>query len=245
MSGRPDPLRIGVLTPHASPGPEEEFPAMATGCLATRVVHVGPPGDPPTTPTVLRALTAAPVLDEAANVLLAEFIDAVAYASTTSAYVIGFDAELAMVSRLATRLAVPVVSTCASAVQALRVLEVERVALIGAPWFDAELNELGAAYFRSQGFDVVFSRSAELSQDPSRIEPTAVYEWTSQHVGDEAQGIFIGGNGFRAARAIEPLETAIGRPVLTSNQVLLWDLLTRTGVRCEIHGYGRLFAPGS
>jgi maleate isomerase len=237
-----EPLRIGVLTPHASPGPEEEFPAMAPGCLATRVVDVGPPGDPPTTPPVLRALTAAAVLDEAARTLLADSIDAVGYASTTSAYVIGFDAEMAMVSRLATRLAVPVAATCASAVQALRVLEVEGVALIGAPWFETELNELGAAYFRSQGFEVVFSRSAELSQDPSRIEPAAVYEWTSQRVGDDAEAVFIGGNGFRAAGAIEPLESALGRPVLTSNQVLLWNLLERTGARCEINGYGRLFS---
>jgi maleate cis-trans isomerase len=61
-----------------------------------------------------------------------------------------FEAEMAVVSRLATRLAVPVVSTCASAVRALRVFEVERVVLIGAPWFD-EFNDLGAAYFPKSG----------------------------------------------------------------------------------------------
>jgi maleate cis-trans isomerase len=64
-----------------------------------------------------------------------------------------FEAEMAVVSRLATRLAVPVVSTCASAVRALRVLEVERVVLSGGPWFDDEFNDLGAAYFQSQGPD--------------------------------------------------------------------------------------------
>jgi maleate isomerase len=236
-----DALQIGVLTPHAAPGPEEEFPAMAPDCLAMRVVRVGAGSDPPTSPPALRALTAAAVLDDAATTLPADSIDAVAYASTTSAYAIGFEAETAMVSRLEARLAVPVAATCASAVRALRVLHVERLALIGAPWFDAELNELGAAYFRSQGFDVLFSRSAELSRDPSRIEPTALHEWTSQHVGHEMQGIFIGGNGFLAAGAIESLETAIGRPVLTSNQVLLWDVLARTGTRCNVTGYGRLF----
>jgi maleate isomerase len=50
------------------------------------------------------------------------------------------------------------------------------------------------------------------------------------------------GNGFRAAGAIEPVEAAIGRPVLTSNQVLLWQLLAQAGDTSEIHGYGRLFA---
>lgn len=113
----------------------------------------------------------------------------------------------------------PVAATCASAVHALRVLQVDRVALIGAPWFAPEFNELGTAYFASQGFDVVSSASAELSQDPRVVKPAAVCAWISRHVADAAQAVFIGGNGFRAAGAIEALEAAIGRPVLTSNQV--------------------------
>jgi len=242
-------IRIGVLTPHAAIGPEEEFPAMAPGRLVTRVARVssdalavGDTGNQPTTPPALRALTALPDLRDAARMLATSSSDVVGYASTTTAYAIGFDAETAMVSRLSALFAVPVAATCASAVLALRVLDVERVALIGAPWFDAELNELGAAYFSSQGFDVTSSASAGLSRDPRRIEPAAVCAWTSRHLGDEAEGIFIGGNGFRAAGAIEPLEASIGRPVLTSNQVLLWNLLAHAGASFEINGYGQLFA---
>ncbi len=218
---------------------------MARDRVVARVVRVstvGPEGDPPATPTGIRELTAAPLLDNAATMLAGESVDVVGYASTTSAYVIGFDEEAAMVSRLSTLLDVPVAATCASAVLALRDLGVERVALVGAPWFDPELNELGAAYFRSQGFDVVSSTSAELSRDPRRIEPAAVYAWTARHVGEEAEGAFIGENGFRAARAIEQLEAGIGRPVLTSNQVLLWNLLAQAGSAVEITGYGRLLA---
>jgi len=35
--------RIGVLTPHAAVGPEEEFAAMAPGRFLTRVLRVGRP----------------------------------------------------------------------------------------------------------------------------------------------------------------------------------------------------------
>jgi len=48
--------------------------------------------------------------------------------------------------------------------------------------------------------------------------------------------------GSAAAGASEELETAIGRPVLTSNQVLLWHLLAQVDAAFEIHRYGRLFA---
>jgi maleate isomerase len=213
---------------------------MAPGRLVTRVVRVSNDGVP-TTPPGLRELTAAP-LDHAAKKLATDPVDVVGYASTTSAYVVGFDEETTIVARLSALLDTPVAATCASAVLALRVLHIERVALVGAPWFDPELNELGAAYFRSQGFDVVSSASAELSHDPRRIDPDDIQAWASRNVSDEAEGVFIGGNGFRAVRAIEPLETAIDRPVLTSNQVLLWNLLAHAGATAQITGYGRLFA---
>ena len=221
-------IRIGVITPHAAIGPEEEIPAMAPASV-THVVRIGSTSQPPRTPSALRSLTSVAVLDAAAGALAGDSSDCVGYASTTSAYVVGFDAETAMVARLSALLGVPVASTCESAVQAMRALGVVRVALVGAPWFDPEFNELGAAYFRSQGFDVVSSASAELPDDPHQIEPTDVCAWVSGHVGDDADGVFIGGNGFRATTAIDRLESTLGRPVLTSNQVLLWNLLAQIG----------------
>jgi maleate isomerase len=240
-------IRIGVLTPHELPGPEVEFAAMAPGRLVTYVVRVTGATDAggsggPVSAAALGTLTTAPLLDRAAEQVLTDPVDVIGYASTTSAYTVGFDGEMAMVVRLSQLTGRPVAATCASAVHALRVLQVERVALIGAPWFAAEFNELGAAYFASQGFEVVASESAGLSQDPRAVEPATVCEWAVRHVADAAQAVFIGGNGFRASGAIEALETAIGRPVLTSNQVLLWQLLAHTDDTFEINGYGKLFA---
>jgi maleate isomerase len=232
-------VSIGVLTPHLATGPEEEFAAMAPRRVTTRVVRVS--ADAPTTPSSLRDLVGS-ALDEAARVFAVESTDVVGYASTSTAYAIGFDAEAAMASRLSNSIGAPVASTCASAVSALRVLNVERIALIEPPWFGSELNELGVAYFHSQQFDVVSSESAQLSLDPRLIEPADVMEWASGHVPDEADGVVIGGNGFRTVRAIAALERTLGRPVLTSNQVLLWRLLAYADATFEVAGYGRLFA---
>jgi maleate isomerase len=226
-------IRIGVLTPHRAKGAEAEFPAMARGLVDVTVARIAT--DDPAEVSDRR-------LDEAAERLAARPIDVLAYASTSFAYAAGFDAEAALLSRLSRLVGVPVAATCASAVLALRVLGVARLALVHPPWFEDALNELGAAYFRNQGVKVVSSASADLPNDPSLIEPEAVCEWTSRHVRDDADAVFIGGNGFRAAGAIVPLETAIRRPVLTSNQVLLWSLLGQAGAESQITGYGQLFA---
>jgi maleate isomerase len=240
-------IRIGVLTPHAAVGPEEELPAMAPGRVVVRVGRVSfdaaasGAASAPTSPAALRSSTTAPYLEEALH-RLGEPVDAIGYASTTAAYAIGFGAETAMVSRLAALARGPVVATCASAVSAFRVLQVERIALIGAPWFEPVFNELGVAYFRSQGFEVVSSASAELSQSPAEIEPAAVRTWISNNVVDDAEAVFIGGNGFRATGAIDALEADLGRPVLTANQVLLWGVLGRAAPGTNVNGFGRLFA---
>jgi maleate isomerase len=240
-------IRIGVLTPHAAIGPEAELPAMAPGRITIRVARIpvdtaaadvmaGPP-----TAIAARALAASPHLDSAAADLAADAIEVIGFASTSSAYLIGFDDEARVVARISRHAGIPVAATCASALQALRVLAADRIALIHPPWFDEEINRLGAAYFQSQGVQVVSVASADLPLDPERIEPSAVYEWTSRHVPAEAEAIFLGGNGFLTSGAIEALEATLGRPVLTANQVLLWALLGRSGATFEVSGYGRLF----
>lgn len=234
-------IRIGVLTPHVAVGPEAEFPEMAPGRVVTCVARVSVGGGTrQPIASELRASTAAP-LDDAAATLEGCAVDAIAYASTTSAYALGFEAEEALVRRLAERLGIPVASTCASTVLALRVLGAERVALVHPPWFGTEENELGAAYFQRQGLDVVFAASAELPGDPDRISTAEVAAWTARSVSGDAEAVFIGGNGFRAAGAVAALEAELGRPVLTANQVLLWNLLAEAGGTFEVGGYGRLF----
>jgi maleate isomerase len=242
-------VHIGVLTPHQAIGPEAEFPAMAPGQIITRVVRLRSNEwqcgrvATPTSPSLLASLTKSPVLEDAARTLATKPIDVVVYASTTSGYAIGFGAETAMVSRLSQLTGLPAAATCTSAVHALHALGVKRVALIGAPWFAQELNGLGAAYFTAQGFEVVSSRSADLPQDPLAIEAGGLTEWVLHHVEDSAEAVFIGGNGFRVAQAVHALEAGLDRPVLTSNQVLLWRVLTHAGDIVQVGDrHGKLFA---
>ena len=204
-------ISLGVLTPHAAPGPEVEFAAMAAGRLITRIARVSSPD--PTSPKALRALASPDQLTAPAEQLCSDSIQAIGYASTTTGYVIGRGAEAALMAQLAQRTELPIASTCG----------------------------LGAAYFAEQGIEVVSSASAELVRDPDAIEPAAVHHWVAEHIDDAAQAVFIGGNGFRTVAAIEALEATLHRPVLTANQVLLWQLLAHAEAAMPIAGYGQLF----
>ena len=208
-------LTVGVLTPHTTPGPEVEMPDMAPGRVRVEVS------------------ASASVLLPAADVL--------AFASTGSGYAWGYAEEAALVKRLHERWKVPVCAASRSAVAALRSRHVRRISLVHPPWFEPSLNELGAQYFRSQGFEIVDARLADLPDDPGQIEPNMVVEWVAGHLCHRAEAVFIGGNGFRAARAIHHLERRTGRLVLEANQVLLWSVLRSAGAPMAVRGFGMLF----
>ncbi len=191
----------------------------------------------------VRAFADPPHADAAAEILAAAPLHAIAFGFTSSSYVRGVADDALLKARLESRTrGIPVVITCEAAAVALRTLGAQRLALIDPPWFSADLNAQGAAYFRDRGFDVVHAAPAGLPSGQFLVHPGALYAWARAHVPRNADAVFIGGNGFRAIGVIQALEEDLGRPVLTANQVAFWNALRLSGARVPVLGYGQLFS---
>ncbi len=209
--------------------------------VSVSTVRLGESG--PTTVDELRALTQPEVLVPAAAELRGRPLDVVLHASTTTGYVLGRAGEQELAERLADLAGVPAVVSAAAAVEALRARDATRLLLVHPPWINEELDELGVAYFRDQGFDVTFLKADDLTSDPSRVETSDVVDRLLPHLGDDDSAVFLAGNGFRAAGAVAELEQRTGRLVLQANQVLLWSALAATDasapgrrLRAAVHG---------
>ena len=241
--------RIGLLTPHADIVPESEFRAMAPDGVSIHAARVplgayAPGGAMDRTIAIdhARAFADPPWVDDAAELLAAAPIQAIVYGFTSSSYVRGPADDVALRGRLELRTrGIPVVIPCAAAAVALTALGVKRLALIDPPWFSAELSQQGANYFQDQGLDVVYHGPAGLPSDQLAIDPGQIFEWVRNHTPGNAEAVFIAGNGFRSIGAIQALEHHLSRPVLTANQVALWQALLVSGARTPIAGYGRIF----
>jgi maleate isomerase len=248
-SWRPDGLgyraRIGLLTPNDDAVPESEFWTLAPLGVSVHVSRV--------LLTNTRTYSDPPHADDAVALLAALPMQAIVFVFTTTSYILGPDGEQALKARLEKRSnGIPVWTTGAAAVAGFRALGVRRIALIHPPWFANDENELGVAYFRNQGFDVVYASQMDLRglpiakpTDPLRkfteIYPAEIYEFARKNVPATAEAVFFGGNGFRAIGAIAALEEELGVPVLTGNQVAFWYALRQAGVREPVSGYGRVF----
>jgi maleate isomerase len=247
-------VRVGVLTPHADVGPESELQAMTPPGVAIHAARVpfgamaaGGAMDPTIPLAPVRAFAEPPHVDDAAELLAAAPLDAIAYGFTSSAYVIGVQEEAEMIARLERRTrGIPVVAACRAAVEGLRVLAARRIALVDPPWFDAELNALGRRYYESAGFEVVHSAPCGLPSEQAKITPADLHAWFGEHVPtDAADAVVVGGNGFRTVGAIAALEEDFGRPVVTANQALLWAALRAADADPgSVTDYGSLFGHG-
>lgn len=239
-------LTVGVLTPHAAAGPELELPRMTSGRVSVRISRLGSRQSagvvaPATTADGLRESARPEAVDAALDRFRGSAIGAVAYASTTTGYVLGRRTEAALADRIAQRCGVPVVAGASAAVRALRRCRTGSFTLIHPPWFDDELDRLGVDYFHDQDLDPVLIKATGLPANPALITTAIVVAELGPLLGDGDEPVFLAGNGFRAASAVEALERLTGRLILQANQVVLRSLLAATGSEWKLTGYGRLF----
>lgn len=232
--------RIGVLTPDFDPVPESELWAMAPQGVSIHASRV--PLSTARWQGDARVFAEPPHVDTAAEQLTGVAPRVILYAFTSSSYALGAQADDSLRARLEKRAqGIPVVLTCPAATEALRILGAHRVAVVHPPWFTDELNAKAIDYFKTQAVEVVLCTRMTPARSFTEVPPAEVYEWTRANVPREAEAVFIGGNGLRAVGAIQALEESLRRPVLTANQVVLWQALRLVGMTSKVSQYGMVF----
>ena len=57
----------------------------------------------------------------------------------------------------------------------------------------------------------------------------------------DADALFFSCGAMRSVEIVDELERRLGKPVVVSNQAMIWDCLRLLGVSDRIDGFGRLF----
>jgi maleate isomerase len=164
--------------------------------------------------------------------------DLVCYACTSGSIVIGEEKVAAEIRRGAPRSRPMTLVT--SVVDALRTLNISRL-VVATPYLD-EINTLELNYLIDQGFSVLDIQGLNVSDGAimGRIEPGFIKEFALSMDRPEAEAIFISCGGIRTLDVVQEIEDTAGKPVICSNQAMMWSCLRRIGVADPISGYGRL-----
>lgn len=154
----------------------------------------------------------------------------------------GFGAERGVIDAIEKVTGRPGLTTATCLMTALAALGARRLVFI------SESPEAGHGKKRDfmveAGYDIVADRAACLAgSDESCVTPPAFWVDLAKQVAvPEAEAVFISCANIHAIDAIEEIEAALGRPVVTSNQVVLWHALRTAGINDGLPGLGRLGA---
>ncbi|MFD0815374.1 aspartate/glutamate racemase family protein [Amycolatopsis umgeniensis] len=124
----------------------------------------------------------------------------------------------------------PVVTTRDAVVAALAELSVSRIALL-TPYTE-QLNSVIEADIGAQGIEVRSSCALAIDSNDliARLSQRTILDIAGRMLAEDAvQAILIGCNALRVASSIRYLEETYGKPVITSNQALVWRLLQISG----------------
>jgi len=229
--------RIGLIIPSSNRMVEQEmiraFPAGVTAHV-TRLRMTGA--------NHLPFDQLLPRAEEAARALVDARCDVVAFHCTANSMEGGADGERQILATLV-RAGAPHATTTITAIQrAFDAVDAKRIVLITP--YSTSVTEHEAQFLRQVGYDVLFAKGFALAGSDAYCATPPQF-WRDRAIEaarPDADAYLISCANISVFGVIEELEARLGRPVVTSNQAVVWDALRLIGWRDLRACPGRLFA---
>jgi maleate isomerase len=167
--------------------------------------------------------------------------EVVAYACTSGSFVRGVRGEAALRRTMEGAGAPAACTTSGGLVDAITKLGIGRVA-IATPYIEPVTKRL-VGFLREHAVQTVSCAGLGLLGKIWRVTYAEVVEIVKAADSDDADALFISCTNLPTYDLIAPLEAALGKPVLTANQVTMWAALRAIGR--EAIGGGRLLQPAA
>lgn len=167
--------------------------------------------------------------------------EAVVWACTSASFVFGWEGAHDQVRTLARSAGLPASSTSFAFAHAVREVGASRVAV--AATYPEDVASLFASFLKAAGTEVVSTRGSGI------ITAAEVGTWGWDEVramaraGDhpDAEAVLLPDTALHTAAYVKALEEDLGKPVLTANQVTVWEALRLATRRVNAPSLGALF----
>ena len=216
--------RVGLIIPSSNRMAEQEMvPAFPAGVQAhvTRLRMTG--AHHLTTERLL------PRIEEAAGALIDARCDVVAFHCTANSMEGGEDGERQILATLTRAGATRATTTITAIQRAFDALGARRIVLVTP--YTARTTQHEAEFLRRAGYDVLFAKGFALAGSDAYCATPAEF-WRDRVIearrGD-ADAYLVSCANISVFAVIEDLEGRLGRPIVTSNQAVIWDALRLIG----------------
>ena len=200
--------------------------------------HAG--GDDNHDPAALRETGRLDKLEESARAIAPLKPDVGVWSCTSGSFIAGRKAAEAQIAAIGRVLGVPATSTSIAFARAASHLGMKRVAVLAS--YPRETSQAFGRFLEEHGLSVAHLEwnDAPGGREAFFMSLDRFADAARRANGPGIDGFLIPDTAVAAFDLIEPLEAELKKPVLTANQVTVWDALRLAGWREAVPGYGRL-----
>lgn len=228
--------KIGLVVPANNPVIEPELWSKLPNDVAVYATRVGTPRE--VTREGIEEMEAH--FDRAVHDLVHTRVDLLAYCDMVTSFVMPPHWSKQRISEVREKFGLPCITAASALIDALQVLGVKRFAMATA--YPPELQAMGEPFFSEHGLTIADATTLAIrdSTEVPKIPEDQVIELISKLDRSNADAVLWLGTDTETFSCFKDLEEAVGTPVVTSNQAILWKALRRLGVADRIDGLGRL-----
>ena len=179
------------------------------------------------------------VTDVTKDILPNEKIDCVVYGCTSGTIAAGYDSIEKKIKIAKPDAKVTTPST--ASIKALKKLNLNKIAIFTP--YPKKLNDEVLDFFSQENFEITSNSYFDIASDIDigKVDSDYLFDVLSKMDLKGADALFISCTALPALSIIDKLEKKIQKPVLSSNQALIWDTLEKIGKNTSINGFGKLF----
>ena len=179
------------------------------------------------------------VTDVTKDILPNEKIECVVYGCTSGTIAAGYDSIEKKIKIAKPDAKVTTPST--ASIKALKKLNLNKIAIFTP--YPKKLNDEVLDFFKQENFEITSNSYFDIASDIDigKVDSDYLFDVLSKMDLKGADALFISCTALPALSIIDKLEKKIGKPVLSSNQALIWDTLEKIGKNTSINGFGKLF----
>ncbi len=233
--------RFGVLVPFTNTNLEPDMVLLRPEGVSLHFARLGG-YDEDEIPDAeqMRGLGASD-LDEPLKLLQGVRPDVIIYGCTSATLTHGvcFDTNLA--KRIKMQSGAHTVTAAGALVHVLKSLGAKRIGF--ASPYVAAINDMAISFLSEAGIDVVARSEVEGDLDnygQGALLPEEVLALGKAADHQEADALVLSCTDMRSVEVIQQLEAHVGKPVITSNQAMIFQAMELAGINDSVQGYGKL-----
>ncbi|WP_037308754.1 Asp/Glu racemase [Ruegeria halocynthiae] len=233
--------RFGVLVPFTNTNLEPDLALMGPPGVSLHVARMGGYDEDGIPDEIQMHNLGAADLDGPLRLLMGAKPDVVFYGCTSATLTHGpeFDRDLA--ARIGATSGAGTVTAAGALVHALTTLGAGRIGF-ASPYVPA-INDMAIDFLATSGVETIQRSEVSKTLDnegQGALDPEAVFQLGLAADHPQADALVLSCTDMRSVEILARLEDAVGKPVVSSNQAMLFQALQLLRISAPITGFGQL-----